>query len=129
MLHVENKHNVTAVATERLDILCSKQCCCKHSVQHMHFTQPYSSTLVIKTVEICQRCVTELKTDSYYCLKALCARLQETVAFQEHLYKCCHLSKNTEEEEPHGSGHPSHARCAECEGNDTVVLSKHIHGR
>ena len=42
---------------------------------------------------------------------------------------CSYLSKKAKDEEPEGARHPSHAGGAEGEGNNAVVLSKHIHRR
>ena len=40
-----------------------------------------------------------------------------------------HLSKNAKDEEPEGGGNTSHTGGAKCEGNDSIVLGKHIDGR
>ena len=40
-----------------------------------------------------------------------------------------YLAKDTKDEKPEGGGHPCHAGRAQREGDDAVVLSKHIHWR
>ncbi len=43
------------------------------------------------------------------------------------LVQWCHLSKDSKQEQPDGSGHARHTRGTQGEGNDTIVLGKHIH--
>jgi len=41
--------------------------------------------------------------------------------------QCYYLSEDSKEEQPDGSGHTRHTRGTQGEGNDTIVLGKHVH--